>query len=144
MAKIYGNYNADFGSNPPGNASPQQEGKKRTLSNVFDFSKQAAIGTGDTPVVGKAMKGWAFRGGQIFTDTSLATSTIAIGIAGATTKYKAAATFTAVNTLTPLAGVVGAGAFDPLTADEEIIITVAVLALPAAGKLYVDLDFLVA
>jgi hypothetical protein len=144
MAKVYGDYNADAGSNPPGISGPQQESRTKWVRQRFDLSKQAAIPITDTPVVGKALKGWAFTGrGQLAGDATMGTTTIAIGNATVPGKYRAAATFTAVNTPTPLTGAVAAGALDPLTADEEIILTLAAASLPAAGKLYVDLEFYV-
>lgn len=143
MAKIYGDYNAGQVNVPATPADPIQQSKTRTLSNRFNLSKQAPAAIGDQLVVGRASKGWSFRGGQIFTDVSFATATIAIGNASDVDKYKVAAVFTAVNTLTPLTGVITAGAFDPLIGDEEVLVTVAALALPAAGFFYVDLNFLV-
>lgn len=64
-----------------------------------------------------------------------ASATIAIGITGTTGKYRAAATYTSSDTFTllGLSAVVG----EELTAAEQIIMTVAVASLPAAGKLVI-------
>jgi len=81
--------------------------------------------------------------GIIQSTVSLGTSTVAIGISGTTGKYRAAATFTAVDTPTPF-GVTGAnitsGLPVPLATSEEIIATVAVAALPASGTLLIDME----
>jgi len=143
MARIFGNYNSGQGQVPPGVASPMQEAKIKTLMNLFDLSLQAVVTTADVLVVGKAPKGWSFKNGVLVADATMgATATLAIGNATATGKYRTAAVFTAVNTPTVFGAAV-AGAFDPLTADEEILITIAAASLPAAGKLYVFMDFLV-
>jgi hypothetical protein len=73
--------------------------------------------------------------GVIETDTSLGAATVAIGIAGATGKYRAAATFTATDTPT-LFGV-GAGVGGALADGETVIVTIAAAALPASGVLRV-------
>jgi len=141
MAKIYGNYNAGQASTPPGIASPQQEAKTKTLVNVFDLSKQAVLTIADTPVVGKALKGWTFKGGAISCDVTMGTTTIAVGVASDVDKYKAAATQATPFVGTALAPTVFVG--EPLAADEEILLTLAAASLPAAGKLVVTMDFLV-
>ena len=57
------------------------------------------------------------------------------GITGATGKYRAAATYTTADTFTLL----GLSAFvaEELTADEQILLTVAAASLPASGKLVI-------
>jgi hypothetical protein len=64
-----------------------------------------------------------------------ASATLAVGIAGAVEKYRAAATFTAANALTFLALMAATG--PRLTAEEQIILTTAVANLPASGTLRV-------
>lgn len=73
--------------------------------------------------------------GVIETDTSLGAATVAIGIAGATGKYRAAAVFTATDT--PILFGVGAAIGAALTAQETVIVTIAAAALPASGVLRV-------
>jgi hypothetical protein len=64
-----------------------------------------------------------------------ASATIALGIAGATGKYRAAATYTAADTFSLFALNAATGA--ELTAEEQILMTVAVAALPASGRLLI-------
>lgn len=64
-----------------------------------------------------------------------ASATIAIGISGATGKYRAAATYTTADTLTFLSLNAATGA--ELTAEEQIIMTVASAALPSSGRLLI-------
>jgi len=75
--------------------------------------------------------------GILTSTVSLGTSTIAIGITGTTGKYRAAAVFTAVDTPTlfGVASVMG----QALTAAEQLLMTVAVAALPASGTLHIAL-----
>lgn len=81
--------------------------------------------------------------GLLQSTVTLGTSTVAIGITGTTGKYRAAATFTAVDTPTPF-GVTGAnisgGLPVPLAAAEEVIATIGIANLPASGTLLVDME----
>ncbi|ASQ11841.1 hypothetical protein CN085_19730 [Sinorhizobium meliloti] len=109
-----------------------------------------AVGTVDLGM--RIPPGHVFAYGVLNSDTSLGTSTVAIGISGSTAKYKAAGTFTATNTPT-LFGANAAVASTSHTSsevgssplgegtNEDIIATVAVAALPASGTLVVDLYF---
>lgn len=112
----------------------------------------ASQGTGTVDLGLRIPPGHVFAYGVLNTDTSLGTSTIAIGITGSTGKYKAAGTFTATSTPT-LFGVNAAVAATAHTSsevgssplgegtNEDIIMTVAVAALPASGTLVVDMYF---
>jgi hypothetical protein len=102
----------------------------------------ASITASDPVVLARVPAGYRFSHGRTTTSVSLGTSTIAIGIAGATGKYRAAAVFTATDTPTNF-GAAAAIAAGPLAADEEIIMTTAVATLPttAGGRLIVDLYF---
>lgn len=97
--------------------------------------------TSDTIVVAVVPAGFTFAFGIITTDTSLGTSTVAIGITGTTGKYRAAATFTATNTPAFFGPAAAVGASTALTADETIFITIATASLPASGNLVVDMYF---
>ena len=81
--------------------------------------------------------------GLLASTVSLGTSTLAIGTSAATGKYRAAATFTAVDTPTPFM-VTGAnitsGLPVALVTAEEILATIAVAALPASGTCIVDME----
>lgn len=73
-------------------------------------------------------------------DTSLGTTTIAFGITGAAAKYRVAAVATAINQWVENA--LNAAVGLPTTADEEILMTTAVAALPASGRLLIEIRFL--
>jgi hypothetical protein len=99
----------------------------------------AAQAIADTITLANVPAGYVFDGGKITTDTSLSTSTIAIGVAGTAGYFKAAGTQTATNTPTPFGNAAALAETD--TAARTVILTVAALALPAAGQLVVDLYF---
>ena len=112
-------------------------GRMRRFRAVIPFAAQAS---GDDIVLTKVPAGHTFAFGMISaTATFGASATIAIGIAGATGKYRAAATHTA--TVPTLFGVPAATDDDPLTAEETILLTIAVAALPGSGSAVVDLYF---
>jgi len=111
-------------------------GRVRVFNEKIALAAQA---TSDTIAVARLPKGARLLYGMLTTDTSLGTSTVAIGIAGSTAKYRAAAIFTTLNTPTLFGA--GAGVGEPLAAEEEVIITIATAALPASGTLRVMLFF---
>ena len=74
-------------------------------------------------------------GAFIGSTVSLGSTTLAIGISGTAGKYRAAATYTSTDTLTWLLQVANTGA--KLTAEEQIIITLAAANAPASGTLRV-------
>lgn len=94
-------------------------------------------------VPGSMLRGMRFLYGMLNTSLSLGTSTIAIGVAGTTGKYRAAAVLTAVDTPTPFGAVLTGSAPTALGADDNIIMTIATAALPntATHRLIVDLYF---
>lgn len=101
-------------------------------SQPVDFIRLFRLPAGVYP-----LRGW------MQSSVSLGTSTVAIGITGTTGKYRAAATFTAVDTPTPFgvsAANITSGLPVPLAAAEEVIATVAVAALPASGTLLIDME----
>lgn len=69
------------------------------------------------------------------------TATIAIGISGATGKYRAAATYTSADTWTTSALNAAVGA--TLAADEQILVTVAAAALPSSGRLLIGFFYVI-
>ena len=95
---------------------------------------------GDTVVVAIIPAGHTFAGLELSTDTSLATATVAVGVAGTPGKYLVAQTVTVTNIPTGL-GLVAQLIAGPLVAQETIILTVAVAALPASGNVLVDFCF---
>lgn len=93
----------------------------------------------DTIITALVDPGSSFLYGMLTTDTSLATSTIAIGNATAAGKYRAAAVFTTTNTPTLFGAYTAASAtYTKLTALETVFITIGTANLPAAGVLVVD------
>lgn len=116
-------------------------GNLRTVTDVVTFGAEAA---GSTYVVGGITLpvGAVVHYGVLNTDTSSGSTTLAIGVAGSTGKYRAAAAFTTTNTPT-LFGV-NAGVGTALTAAEQIIITTAAATAPSSGRLVVTIVYSVA
>jgi hypothetical protein len=100
----------------------------------------AAQAAGSTFVLADIPAGHIFAGGEVTTDTSLSTATVAIGTAASASKYASAQTLTAVNA-PALIGNVAQLIAAPFTANERVILTTAVASLPASGTLVVDLYF---
>lgn len=95
----------------------------------------ASQATTDTIVLGYVPAGQQYLYSILNTDTSLGSSTIAIGTAASTGKYRAAAVLTATNTPALMQLVAPALNGTSLTASETQIITIAVATLPASGNL---------
>ena len=106
-------------------------------------SAASQILTTDTVLLNRIPAGMRFLYGMLTSSVSLGTSTIAIGIAGTTGLYRAAATFTAVDTPTLFGPAASAMALAPLAADQLVILTPAAANLPntAGARLIVDLYF---
>jgi len=109
----------------------------RRMRGTFTLNTQT---TSDTLVVGDLPVGATFAYGVLTSSVSLGTSTLAIGIAGTTGKYRAAAVFTAVDTPT-LFGPAAQVAQAPSAAGERIFGTIATASLPASGTLVVDIYY---
>lgn len=124
-------------------------GRLRRYRAVLTLASQTA---GAVDLGLRIPPGQVFAFGVLNTDTSLGSSTIAIGTAADDDKYKAAGTFTATSTPT-LFGINAAVAGDTETssevgssplgegANEDIILTVAAATLPSSGTLVVDMYF---
>lgn len=111
----------------------------KRLRGTFAYNTQT---TSDTLVVGNLPAGATFAFGVLTADTSSGSATLAIGIAGSTAKYKAAAAFTTTDTPTLFGKAAVVGAADPaLAAEEQVIVTIAAASLPASGILVVDLFY---
>lgn len=113
-------------------------GKRRRTRASFTLAAQAA---GDTLTLCDLPIGAVVDSIMMTSSVSLGTSTVAVGIAGTTGKYRAAAVFTAVDTPTIVGPGAVAKAAPPLTAPETLIATIAVAALPAAGTLVFDINY---
>jgi hypothetical protein len=93
-----------------------------------------AITTSDTLNICVQPAGSLHQLGILTSGVSLGTSTLAIGISGTTGKYRAAATFTSVNTPTIFGLAAILANQTVLAADERIIGTIAVASLPTSGE----------
>lgn len=121
-------------------ASVYQSNLKRLRCTVRLAAQQTS--PTDDILLGVLPAGATFAFGKLTTSVSLGTSTIAIGTTGATAKYRAAATFTAVDTPTDFGIATQIGAADPaLSADEPVLLTIGAAALPASGTLVVDIFY---
>lgn len=115
-------------------------GRVRANVATFDLSLAAVKkAAGDTNVCFRIPKGCKPLYGYLLSSATMgASATIAVGIAGAAGKYRAAAAHTTANE--PKLFMVSAAADDaPLAAYEDVIITIATDALPGAGVLQVVL-----
>lgn len=124
-------------------------GRLRRFRSVITLASQAQ-GAVDLGI--RVPPGHIFAYGVLNTDTSLGTSTVALGTSGSTAKYKAGAVFTATDTPTLFgkAAVAGASAKTSGTVgsspkgtgtDEDLIMTVGAASLPSSGTLVVDFYF---
>ena len=138
MARTYANEVAGLGASPV--TKPDggiHGGRLRRFRASFTMAAQAS---GDDIVLARIPAGYRFAFGIINASATMgASATVAIGIAGATGKYRAAAVFTAA--APTLFGVSTATDDDALTAEENVLLTIAVAALPGAGTAVVDLYF---
>jgi hypothetical protein len=102
----------------------------------------ASQATTDLLQLGNLPAGAVFAYGMLNSSASLGSSTLAIGISGATGKYRAAATFTSTDTPTPFGLAVEAAASDAgLSTEQTVIGTIASAALPSSGTLVIDLFY---
>lgn len=107
-------------------------GRVRCFNEKVVLSSQP---TTDIVEVARLPKGARVLYGILNSTVSLGTATLAIGIAGTTAKYRAAATFTTIDTPTLFGPAAVAG--EALASEEIVILSIATAALPAAGTLRV-------
>ena len=139
MAQTFAPEVAGLGTIPSTKANGGvQGGRVRRFRATVPFAGQ---GIGDTIVLAEVPAGYTFAYGVINnTATFGATATIAIGTAGAAGKYRAAAVQTATGP--QLFGLATAADDAPLAAEETVILTVGVDALPTSSAFAViDLYF---
>lgn len=110
--------------------------KVRRFKATIDLAAQAS---GDVVKLFKVPAGYSFITGILNGSVSLGTSTIKIGTEDDDDKYRASATHTA--TAPTLFGAQTAFVEGGNEAEEEIKLTVGTAALPASGKLIVDMLF---
>lgn len=114
-------------------------GRLKRMRATITLASQA---TTDTLQLANLPAGAVFAFGVLNSDTSLGTSTLAIGITGTTGKYRAAATFTATDTPTFFGKAAEAAGSDNGASTETTVIgTIASAALPASGTLVIDLYY---
>lgn len=109
----------------------------RRLRGSFTYNTQT---TSDTLVIGNLPPGATFAFGAITTSASTSTATLAVGITGTTGKYKAAGAVTTTD-VPQLFGLASAAAASPLTAEEQVFVTIGTASLPASGTLVVDIFY---
>ena len=138
MARTYALEVAGFGTTPETKTDGGiHGGRLRRFRASFTMAAQAS---GDDIVLAKIPAGYRFAFGILNASATMgASATVAIGIAGATGKYRTAAVFTAA--APTLFGNSTAADDDALTAEETVLLTVAVAALPGSGTAYVDLYY---
>jgi hypothetical protein len=126
--------------NPAAKTDGRLEGARmRSYRAVLDLSQATvAKNNGDTNVLCRLPRGQRVIKGIITSSVSLATATVAIGNAGTPGKYRAAAVFTATDTPTAF-GVATSLDDAPLTAFEDVIMTIGTAALPGAGIVVIEL-----
>lgn len=132
MADFYGyNMNLLLNSSPPARpAIPDVHAPVRAFVEIVALASQAIA---DRIFIARIPQGAKILRVALNTSVTLGTAEVAIGIAGATTKYKAAGTLTTTNAWVEYAlnAVVGV----TLAAQEDLFITVSADALPASGTL---------
>lgn len=109
----------------------------KRLRGSFTYNTQT---TSDTLIVGNLPAGATFAFGSITTSASTSTATLAVGITGTTGKYKAAGAVTTTDQ-PQLFGLASAVALSPLSAEEQVFVTIGTASLPASGTLVVDLFY---
>lgn len=136
MARLYANEVAGLGTIPTSKSNGAVvQARLRRFRATITLASQA---TTDDILLARLPAGHKFAFGVITSSVSLGTSTVAIGVAGTTGKYRAAATNTGVNAPAMFGTAAGASG-DPLEADEDVIATIAVAALPSSGTLVIDI-----
>lgn len=117
-----------------------QAGKLRCLQATFNLALSAQA-NGDVLTIGQLPANARIKSIKMTSSVSLATSTVAIGVAGTAAKYRAAAVFTTVDVSTIVGpGAVAKGAAANSVA-ETLIATVSTAALPGAGTLIFEVEY---
>ncbi len=124
---------------PPGKSpGTVQGGRLRRWRATIIMAAQAS---GDDIVLANIPAGHTFAFGILNPGAAMGgTATVAIGVAGATGKYRTAAIANAVGPV--IFGNAAGAAADPLgTTGEQVRLTIAAAALPGAGTVVVDLYY---
>jgi len=120
--------------------SALQSGKVRCLQASFDLSL-ATQANGDILTLGKIPAGARVKAIKMTSSVTLGSSTVKIGITGSDAKYRAAATFTTADVPTAVGPGAVAKAAAANTVGETLIATVGAAALPSAGTLVFDIEY---
>lgn len=138
MATWYSNELAPTQATPPDrpSANAGYDARARRFRATVPLSSQAS---GDTIVLANVPDGYVFSGGELTTDTSLGSSTVAVGTSASSGYFRTAATFTTTNAPTNFGNAAAMAETGP--GSRQVIATVAAAALPASGTLVVDLYF---
>lgn len=111
----------------------------KRLRATFTYNTQT---TSDTLVIGNLPAGATFAFGTITTSATTGSATLAIGTSGSAAKYAAASAYTTADVPTLFGKAAVVGAADPaLSAEEQVIATIAGASLPGSGTLVVDLFY---
>ena len=109
---------------------------RRTVSSfVCDGTNCGGAAAGSRLMLPRVPKGARGVKHRITVSATLATTTLALGISGSTSKYAAAATYTSPNSPTSLAKAANLAA--ELSADEDQFLTTGAAALPNDGTIIV-------
>jgi len=126
------------GTNPQAQPDGRYVGSKRRCTT--EIVTLAAQASGDVIFIGTLPINAVFEGVTLTTDTALGSSTLAAGTLASAAKYGAAATLTATDTPTDKTKT-AAKAQVPLTAPEDVYLTIGAAALPGAGILVTELRY---
>jgi hypothetical protein len=127
--------------NPPNRADGRLVGAKRSTIVAAKPAGQA-IAAGDRLFLGYLAPGELLREVSINTDTSLGTTTVAIGTTATPAKYRAAAVYTTpLNVPTQIGPNAAQSIAAPLTVGEEIWATFAVAGIAGSVVLCFELEF---
>lgn len=127
------------GTNPPSRADGRKVGARVHKITATKPAGQA-YANGDRIFVGRLRQGESLRNFTGNTDTTLGTTTVSLGTTGAPTKYANAKTLTSLDTPVSLGPRATAADDDPLTADEDLWITLGVGGIAGGINLTFELD----
>jgi hypothetical protein len=130
------------GTQPPNQQSPDQKGKVRSFQARINLA-QLAVTTADWVLLGALPPGAVPLYGVILASATMgASAALAIGtnpVHASNGQYRAAATFTAVETPTMFG--LTANMNQPVAAETNVFLTVGVANLPGAGILIIDIFY---
>ena len=139
MAALYGTYTGARTTTPASQIDGGVQGARvRVYREKITLASQT---TSDTITIAFPSIRESFLFGTHTTGTSLGSSTVAVGVSGTVNKYKVAAVFTTTLTPTLWGAVAAITDLDPLTAGQEVYITIAAATMPSSGTYFTDMYF---